>query len=104
MVRTLSAAGRLATRETACDAGVSIWIVLTGAYTPAGTKRAGQNLIGGLGDVIGYSDQILLADFDYPDPNATGKNIALDLEYCAAHGHRQRERPQRAAISGQASD
>ena len=59
---------------------------LTGAILPAGTKRAGNNLIGGLGDVIGYSDHSFLADFDYPDPNATGKAVALDLEYLAAPG------------------
>ena len=59
---------------------------LTGAYLSAGTKRAGNNLIGGLGDVIGYSDHSFLADFDYPDPNATGKAVALDLEYLAAPG------------------
>jgi len=52
----------------------------------AGTKRAGENLIGGLGSVIGYSDNIILADLDYPDPGATGKAICLDLEYLAAPG------------------
>ena len=59
---------------------------LTGAITPAGTKRAGQNLIGGLGSVIGYPDTTLLVDFDYPNPTATGKAICLDLEYLPAPG------------------
>jgi len=59
---------------------------LTGAVRPAGTKRAGRNLIGGLGTVIGYSENTLLADFDVPDPDATGKAICLDLEYLAAWG------------------
>jgi len=59
---------------------------LTGAILSSGDKRAGQNLIGGLGDVIGYSTSSLLADFDFPDPSATGKGISLDLEYLAAPG------------------
>lgn len=59
---------------------------LTGDIYPAGTKRAGNNLIGGLGDVIGYSTNSLMADFDYPDPTATGKAICLPLEYLAAPG------------------
>ena len=59
---------------------------MTGYIYDAGTKRAGNNLIGGLGDVIGYSEHSLMADFDYPDPNATAKAICLDLEYLAAPG------------------
>ena len=59
---------------------------LTGYYLSAGDKRAGNNLIGGLGDVIGYSSSSLMCDFDYPNPNATGKAISLDLEYMAAPG------------------
>lgn len=58
----------------------------SGSYLAAGEKRAGQNLIGGLGDVVGYSSQSLMADFDFPDPAATGKGISLDLEYLAAPG------------------
>ena len=59
---------------------------LTGDVLEAGTKRAGQNLIGGLGDVVGYSTKSILADFDDPDPFATGLGICLDLEYCTAPG------------------
>ncbi len=58
----------------------------TGATLPFGTKRAGKNLIGGLGGVAGYPDQVILADMDYPDPQAEGKAISLDLEYLAAPG------------------
>jgi len=59
---------------------------LTGASGSSGTKRAGNNLIGGLGSVLYYPDELILADFDYPDPEATGKAICLDLEYLAASG------------------
>lgn len=58
----------------------------SGSFLPAGEKRAGNNLIGGLGDVVGYSEKSLMADFDFPDPNATGKAESLDLEYLAAPG------------------
>jgi Trypsin/PEP-CTERM motif len=60
---------------------------LTGAYLPAGTKRAGNNLIGGLGSVYGYSDNLLLADFDAPGSTSTDpKAISLPLEYLPAPG------------------
>ena len=59
---------------------------LTGDVIDSGQKRAGQNLVGGLGDVLGYSTKSILADFDDPDPNATGLGICLDLEYQAAPG------------------
>jgi hypothetical protein len=59
---------------------------LTGDVLPGGEKRAGQNLIGGLGDVVGYSVKSILADFDDPDPSATGLGVCLDLEYLTAPG------------------
>lgn len=58
----------------------------TGSTLDAGDKRAGRNLIGGLGDVVGYSIHSLMADFDFPDSSATGKSVSLDLEYLAAPG------------------
>jgi len=59
---------------------------LTGDVLPGGQKRAGQNLIGGLGDVVGYSVKSILADFDDPDPFATGLGVCLDQEYLTAPG------------------
>ena len=60
---------------------------LTGAILAAGTKRAGNNLIGGLGSVYGYSDNLLLADFDAPGSTSTDpKAISLPLEYLPAPG------------------
>lgn len=60
---------------------------LTGSVLAAGTKRAGNNLIGGLGSVYGYSDNLLLADFDAPGSSSTDpKAISLPLEYLPAPG------------------
>ena len=61
---------------------------LTGYDTriPYGDKRAGNNLIGGLGDVIDYSSSSLMSDFDYPNSATEGKAVCLDLEYLAAPG------------------
>jgi len=52
----------------------------------SGTKRAGDNLIGGLGSGYGYSDVFVLADFDAPRTHGGGKSEALDLEYLGAPG------------------
>ncbi len=68
---------------------------LTGAIMPAGTKRAGTNVIG-LGSVLnsipwtgGGNDNMLVADFDQPgltgDPTVD-LAVPTDLEYCAAPG------------------
>ncbi|MCE9547664.1 MAG: trypsin-like serine protease [Planctomycetia bacterium] len=56
----------------------------------SGTKRAGNNTIDVFGSAVGYSDQILLADFDDPNnkdhKNAFGSTSPLDLEYSIAPG------------------
>jgi hypothetical protein len=58
---------------------------ITGASTPQGTKRAGQNTID---SVYGVS-RVLASDFDHPTDssfNGLGSANALDLEYCTAGG------------------
>ncbi|MBN1910746.1 MAG: cadherin-like domain-containing protein [Pirellulales bacterium] len=63
---------------------------LTGETTYSGTKRAGQNTIDMLGSVWGWSENLLLVDFDRPDDDGAGNRMGspepLDLEYCMAHG------------------
>lgn len=60
---------------------------LTGYYTSAGTKRAGQNIIG-VGSRLGYSNNVLASDFD--DPRAANSwdwlSRPLNLEYQLAPG------------------
>lgn len=63
-----------------------------GNATPIGTKRAGQNVIDSIGGIIGgrkYPDNLLIADFDYPNDsslNKLGDSKPLDLEYCPIGG------------------
>jgi len=70
---------------------------LTGSTQPAGTKRAGQNVVDGAGLTVGstsYSSNILFSDFDNPDD--PGDNLfvgppwasptPLGLEYLTAPG------------------
>ena len=52
----------------------------------SGTKRAGDNVIGGLGSVYNYSDVFVLSDLDDPRTGGTGKAAALDREYLGAPG------------------
>ena len=55
----------------------------------AGTKRAGQNMIDGIGDGISVSSAVLFADFDDPsDPakNSIGSPSPLAMEYLSAPG------------------
>jgi len=66
---------------------------LTGINAPAGTKRAGQNVVDGAGLIAGsttYSGNILFSDFDNPDdPDDnlfTGSAVPLALEYLIAPG------------------
>ena len=65
---------------------------LTGASGPVGTKRAGENVWDKLGSYLGYSNDILLADFDNPDDpwpfsdNWFGRTQPLDKEYLVAEG------------------
>ena len=53
---------------------------LTGEVEPAGTKRAGQNMIDWNGADWGWSSDLLLVDFDSPSAGA------LNLECGPAHG------------------
>ncbi len=62
---------------------------LTGMTEPAGTKRAGQNVVDIDGSVVsGYSDNILFEDFDsgLAGDNWVGSAAQLDLEYLIAPG------------------
>jgi secreted trypsin-like serine protease len=62
---------------------------LTGAITPAGTKRAGNNVVDIDGSVVsGYSDDILFEDFDSGSAgdNWSGSATQQDLEYLIAGG------------------
>lgn len=56
----------------------------------SGTKRAGTNTIDAFGSAVGYSDRILLGDFDDPKnrdrKNGFGSSTSLDLEYSIAPG------------------
>nr|WP_095736533.1 S1 family peptidase [Rhodopirellula sp. SM50] len=61
----------------------------TGITAPAGTKRAGQNIVDVDGSsVTGYSDDILFEDFDsgLAGDNFFGTATQLDLEYLIAGG------------------
>ena len=70
----------------------------TGATSPPGTKRAGQNVLDVTADFFNtpstpaneiYSDRILISDFDSPfDPNEStiGSANPLDLEFNVAGG------------------
>jgi hypothetical protein len=55
---------------------------LTGATEPAGTKRAGVNMLQA-GSSYGYNSRLLTADFDDP---TKGPDKGLDMEYLAAPG------------------
>lgn len=62
---------------------------LTGDTEPAGTKRAGQNVWDKAGTFLGYTSDVLLADFDNPDNRFDswfGLRKPIALEYCAAPG------------------
>jgi hypothetical protein len=63
---------------------------LTGEIYPAGTRRAGQNMIDWDGATahLGLSSNCLLLDFDSPSGDAVwmGSNTPLDMEYGPAHG------------------
>lgn len=62
---------------------------LTGITAPAGTKRAGQNVVDVDGSsVSGYSSDIIFEDFDSGSPgdNWSGTATQLDLEYLIAGG------------------
>lgn len=55
----------------------------------AGTKRAGQNMIDGLGDGLTISSGIYFADFDrpgMPGESVLGSDMPLALEYLSAPG------------------
>jgi hypothetical protein len=59
----------------------------TGAYLSGGTKRAGQNIIG-VGTRLGYSDRVLVSDFDNPRYANSYDWLSqpLNLEYQLAPG------------------
>jgi hypothetical protein len=62
---------------------------LTGATEPSGTKRAGENIWDLTGASFGWSDSILLADFDNPldlGDSWFGWRRPITLEYQAASG------------------
>ena len=62
---------------------------LTGDTLAAGTKRAGQNVWDKNGTYLGYSSDVLLADFDNPSNRFDswfGLRKPIALEYCAAPG------------------
>jgi hypothetical protein len=69
---------------------------LTGSVLPAGTRRAGQNMLDGVGGgIVGslnlssVSEVIIVADFDHPDDpgmSTMGSSTPLDLEYSIAPG------------------
>lgn len=62
---------------------------LTGTTSGYGTLRAGQNMIDGDGSLIGWTDGLLLADFDNPNDmwdSTFGSDQPLDLEYQIAPG------------------
>lgn len=62
---------------------------LTGETTAGGTKRAGRNMIDTLGGALGYSDRLMLSDFDNPqdpDESSMGSDEPLGLEGCGAEG------------------
>ncbi|WP_182864766.1 S1 family peptidase [Rhodopirellula sp. JC639] len=62
---------------------------VTGITAPAGTKRAGRNVVDVDGSVVGgYSDDILFEDFDSGSAgdNFFGTATQLDLEYLIAGG------------------
>jgi len=62
---------------------------LTGMNAPAGTKRAGNNVIDLDGSsVSGYNDMVLFEDFDSGSAgdNWSGSQTQLDLEYLIASG------------------
>jgi hypothetical protein len=56
----------------------------------SGTRRAGANVVDAYGSALGYSNNILLADFDDPAnkdrKNLLGKSSTLALEYSIAPG------------------
>ena len=60
--------------------------------TPVGTKRAGQNMIDGIGTVVDgrdIPDNLLISDFDHPRDstlNRIGDVEPLGLEYCPVGG------------------
>lgn len=60
--------------------------------TPVGTKRAGQNMIDGIGAIVDgrdIPDDLLISDFDHPRDstlNRIGDAEPLDLEYCPVGG------------------
>ncbi len=62
---------------------------MTGDTQDAGTKRAGRNIIDVLGTAQGYSDRILMADFDrpgYPQESSWGSTAPVAMEYSPARG------------------
>lgn len=62
---------------------------LTGMNAPAGTKRAGNNVVDLDGDsVAGYNDMVLFEDFDsgLVGDNWSGSQSQLNLEYLIASG------------------
>jgi secreted trypsin-like serine protease len=62
---------------------------LTGMISPAGTKRAGNNVVDFDGSVVvGYNDKVLFEDFDSGSAgdNWSGSQTQLDLEYLIASG------------------
>lgn len=62
---------------------------LTGAYMPAGQKRAGQNMVDNFYPTAESTPNIILMDFDQPgDPyeSSFGSTLPLDLEYLCAPG------------------
>ncbi|MDJ1174774.1 trypsin-like serine protease [Roseofilum capinflatum] len=60
---------------------------LTGAIYRGGTKRAGQNIIG-TGNRLGYSNNVLVSDFDDPRTSRWWDSLSqpLNLEYQLAKG------------------
>ena len=62
---------------------------VNGATESGGTERAGKNVWEIRGPAIGYSADVLVADFDSPlsqDDNWFGGRLPIDLEYMAAWG------------------
>ncbi|KPK47325.1 MAG: hypothetical protein AMK72_08575, partial [Planctomycetes bacterium SM23_25] len=62
---------------------------LSGDSLDAGTKRGGENMIDVLGGALGYSNNILMADFDNPnDPadSSWGSAVPVTLEMCPVPG------------------
>lgn len=62
---------------------------LTGTNSPAGTKRAGTNVVDVDGSVVsGYNDKVLFEDFDSGSvgDNWSGSTAQQDLEYMIAGG------------------